>query len=156
MIRTNDYAKLSANAYDGSFIPRGYTLVDQSFNTESGFAAFAYRHVETGEIVIAIRGTELTDVGDLRADADIATGKLPQQYNDALAFYKDIARDNPNITISLTGHPLGGASADKEGRDASGRQTGEADAVMAITVEMKTDKRRSVDYFSGAVVEVSR
>jgi alpha-beta hydrolase superfamily lysophospholipase len=79
-----------------------YTRIDFSSITTDG---------SVGDIVIAIRGTQLSDSGDLVADGRIAAGQTPDQYYDAMAFYSAVKAENPNADISLTGHSLGGALA---------------------------------------------
>jgi hypothetical protein len=83
---------------------------------QSGFYGAAYQNVDTGEIVIAYRGTEPTqdafhDI--LGADVDIGTGDEHQQFVDALEFAKNVqdTYQGLGVDISVTGHSLGGGLA---------------------------------------------
>jgi dienelactone hydrolase len=83
---------------------------------QSGFYGAAYQNVDTGEIVIAYRGTEpniqaIRD--DLSADIDIGAGEEHPQFVDALAFAQQVNREfgGQNQAISVTGHSLGGGLA---------------------------------------------
>lgn len=80
------------------------------YSTNSGMQAAAYKNVNTGEIVIAYRGTEL-NADDLWQDIMIATGLAPSdQFADADKFYQAVQTQyGSNITI--TGHSLGGGLA---------------------------------------------
>ena len=114
MVTTNQYAELSDNVYNDSGVPFGWAKlnVPGGINPNSGFYASAYQNTATGEIVIAIRGTQLNDAGDLAADAQIAAGRVPDQYQDAAAFYDTVrAQYGDSANIALTGHSLGGALA---------------------------------------------
>ncbi|MFA9462605.1 DUF6792 domain-containing protein [Thiohalorhabdus methylotrophus] len=116
-----EYAKLSQVVYgDGEHTLESSGLKAQGWvdtgligvNPDSGFFAQAYR--KGNEVVIAYRGTEpaqdaLHDI--LGADVDIGTGDEHQQFVDALEFANQIDNqygDDPDIDISVTGHPLGG------------------------------------------------
>ncbi|WP_181882482.1 hypothetical protein, partial [Helicobacter didelphidarum] len=78
-----------------------YKLVEHCPNTDSGFSGTLFE--DLGEIdkstgkrkevskdskyILAIRGTEPSDTGDLKTDARMALGHIPQgQYNDMLRF----------------------------------------------------------------------
>jgi hypothetical protein len=81
----------------------------------TGFRAHVYHNEPTGEVVIAFAGTHLTDRGDLEAIRDIASGRLPWQFYDALAVYRTVKKFTEEkglrAEISFTGHSLGGALA---------------------------------------------
>ena len=118
MATTLDYAKLSQSVYQNTE-PEGWrTLpVDQPTGaSDSGFYGAAYQSTETGEIVIAYRGTEpWSDLYKdlLTTDGKIAAGAEDQQFVDALAFAKDVQDTYQGLgnEISVTGHSLGGGLA---------------------------------------------
>ena len=110
-----------------------YDLLDHCSNTESGFSATLFgekrkqTNKETKEIsytseygyinyVLAIRGTEPSNMGDINADMNLTIGKIPKkQYEDMLNFYIQCKTKYPNITkpksLNIAGHSLGGALA---------------------------------------------
>ena len=81
----------------------------------SGYQGTIYKNVETGDYVVAHRGTEFDRqlVKDGLVDLGMVTGKLNAQLPDALELTriaKEMAdRDNKELTV--TGHSLGGALA---------------------------------------------
>lgn len=87
----------------------GATIVDSRRVDSDGFYAIAY---DTGsEIVIAYRGTDgkLKDVlNGWGGGAGFWSG---DQQQHAMDFFQDVKAANPNKTISLTGHSLGGGLA---------------------------------------------
>ncbi|MEO5369630.1 MAG: hypothetical protein H7833_06085 [Magnetococcus sp. DMHC-1] len=75
----------------------------------SGFFGRAYKNRDSSEVIIAYRGTELTDFGDLNADRLIATGQIPEgQISQALLLFDDVSSVLGGKSIFLTGHSLGG------------------------------------------------
>jgi len=113
-IDRNVWEQLSVNVLmgDGSNV---CTVKDENGNpyyyAASGMVAAAYRNINTGEIVIAYRGTEDGDVQDFAQDLVIASGNIPQnQFNDAYDFYQAITTQYEN-NVTLTGYSLGGALA---------------------------------------------
>ena len=74
-----------------------------------GFYAAAFKNRVTGEIVIAMRGTEnrLNLIHDLELGAHF---QVPEAI-DATKFVEAVAAHNSNATITLTGHSLGGYAA---------------------------------------------
>ena len=122
MVTTNEYAQLSAAAYEsggaGSTNTNWIRLVNAP-PASPGFSASVYEKrtvnpvtgVISTEIVIAYRGTD--GPFDLVADAQLAfrAGQPPQQFNDALAYYNTIATQYGAANVSVTGHSLGGAMA---------------------------------------------
>ncbi len=60
-----------------------------------------FQNKETKEYTLAIRGTEPSDTGDLKTDARMALGYIPQgQYNDMLRFYNQCKAKYPTMTES--------------------------------------------------------
>ncbi|MDX9743436.1 MAG: DUF2974 domain-containing protein [Arcobacteraceae bacterium] len=96
-------------------LPDNYLALEIPFNFKDGFFAEAYRNTQTGEIVIANRGTEITDLGDLKADIQLALFKTTQQEEYAKQFVDAVAQyaSNPKNGITfnnvhIVGHSLGG------------------------------------------------
>ncbi len=79
----------------------------------SGFEAVSFQRGD--EIVISYAGTYPGQTGDLLADANLATGNNSEQLTQAIDYYLQVAAQvratNPNATITLTGHSLGGGLA---------------------------------------------
>ena len=117
----HDYYAISNAAYGGTpaqTIPTGYTLLSSESDNSTGFSAQAYLNSSTGNIVIAFRGTvpgnpfsEPTS-GDLIANDQALSGQYTGgQWGEAVAYVNQIATENPNFNIYLTGHSLGGLLA---------------------------------------------
>ncbi len=99
-----------------------YTVcgISTDFNYDSGFQGMLLQDNQTGEFVIAFRGTEPNQgLDELYNDLIIAdilymgTGRGPQQMKDAMDFVnkmKDLHGLNSTNT-TFTGHSLGGALA---------------------------------------------
>ncbi len=75
----------------------------------SGFYAATFQNTATGEIVIAYRGTN--GPFDAVADVQLVAGQVPQQFNEAKAYYDAVAKQYGAGNVSVTGHSLGGAMA---------------------------------------------
>ena len=108
-ILTRDYVALSSCVYKHGLVPEGYNLVD--YWDEAGFYGAAYSRLNSDDIVIAFRGTELTDRFDILEDIRIILNMALDQTEYAYSFYQQVKRIYSNATISLTGHSLGGALA---------------------------------------------
>ncbi|MCI0563015.1 MAG: hypothetical protein MN733_31445, partial [Nitrososphaera sp.] len=90
-VDTAEFTPRQANAFVDD--ATGYTLLNHQPNDPSGFSASVFRSNETGQIVIAFRGTEGSprdlDLGDIAADADIlVTGYARQQIVSAYNYYQ--------------------------------------------------------------------
>lgn len=105
----NTTANMSQNVYQNtsSTIDGWEPYVEQE-NEKTGFKATAYK--KDNDIIIAYRGTN--DSKDLTSDAQMAAGKLPEQYEDAEKFFKEISKNNPDCSVVVTGHSLGGSLAE--------------------------------------------
>ena len=76
----------------------------------SGFEAISFQR--GSEIVISYAGTYDKDLGgDQLANAGLATGFGSAQLRQAAEYYLQIKSANPNASITLTGHSLGGGLA---------------------------------------------
>ncbi len=123
MATLEEYAVLSAVVYQdarGPYnvnpLPPGWVEIAYSPNMENnpftdGFSAGAYQNLETGEIVIAFKGTDFLvgvnngqTAADLVADLGLATGAGSSQLREAALFYAQIKAANPDATITFTGH----------------------------------------------------
>lgn len=112
-----DYYSLqmfSLHAYsDSRNLPHGSKQIKPTeFNHYTGFMGKVYR-AESGELVIAFRGTELEDIKGrgLRNDINMACKILPAQLQNAFTMYKQVKKEYPNAKITLTGESLGGTLA---------------------------------------------
>ena len=56
--------------------------------------------------MVVFRGSD--DMGDLRVDHQMLSGKLPDQFQNAVDFMEQVKAQNPNKKIVVTGHSLGG------------------------------------------------
>lgn len=134
---TLDYAYLSKDAYiDRAGDVRqdkrqhihghDYRVLDYAA-TAVGFHATAYQRVDTGEVVIAFRGTDpdfkrhtLTTIQDVATDAIMVIDKVNVQEHDALAFVRKVQGEaaqwallhGHTAQVTVTGHSLGGTLAE--------------------------------------------
>jgi Ca2+-binding RTX toxin-like protein len=97
-------------------VPQGWTpffpVPDPStptFPTSAGFEAVSFTN--GSEIVISFAGTYDQSAADLFADAGLAMGGGSVQLTQAVDYYLQVKAANPNATITLTGHSLGGGLA---------------------------------------------
>ena len=124
MITPIEYALMAGHAYRTTRdeinwfpVPQGWTpffpVPDSStpnFPTTDGFEAMSFQHGD--EIVISFAGTYDKDItGDWAADIGLATGFGSAQLLQAADYYLKIKALNPDATITLTGHSLGGGLA---------------------------------------------
>jgi hypothetical protein len=70
-------------------------------------------------IIVGVRGTDLKDPGDLKADASLPFNSLKSisRYKKDAEFVRGIIRQFPSHQIFLTGHSLGGAIDNQLKRD---------------------------------------
>lgn len=87
--------------------------VIDTFSSEKGFFGVAFQQ-QNENIIIAFRGTD--DIADIKSDLQLGRQKeLPEQYADAVKFYKKIKTIYPEKRIIVTGHSLGGALSELVG-----------------------------------------
>jgi hypothetical protein len=93
-------------------------LLDTASDNTTGYFGAAYFNSRTKEVILVNRGTEPTDVRDLRTDAQMLLDQVPDQFDSAERFYDnirarilDLDPENPLLgaTLSITGHSLGGS-----------------------------------------------
>lgn len=144
-----DYLKLSKIVYGGEFYfeLKNYRLKETDFgdlkikkcvdsllskngnedfyaykNEESGFVGNVFENIQTGELVIAYRGTERIGLGenvsdisammkDVATDMNLITCNFDMQFEYAWEFYKAVKKQNPKRKIVIVGQSLGGALA---------------------------------------------
>jgi len=116
MVSKLDYAMLSRAAYadNSAEVPKDWEIIATRENNATDFAATAFRNTKTDEIVLAYRGTDSTwkNTTDwTQNNLTIAFHHVPNQFDDALSFYNEVAGANKDKTISVTGHSLGGILA---------------------------------------------
>jgi hypothetical protein len=130
-IKSTDYALLAQDSYKDREVNEDvvlggitYRVKDHVDNPKTGFQATAYRRVDTGEVVIAYRGTEFDrePVHDGVVDAGMALAGVNAQVRDADAFTRrvldkaktDAEKSNQPLNVTVTGHSLGGTLAELE------------------------------------------
>ncbi len=90
----------------------GYKIIGTFDDQETGYYGIAFKNRETGEIVIANRGTE--DTYDLLADAELVAKTVPEQFISMSTFMNELIEDGiitKSDYIIMTGHSLGGAES---------------------------------------------
>ena len=88
-------------------------------NTLTGFYGVAHENVDTQEVVVALRGTSLTDGGDIATGLQIGIGSIvthgtniPNQFRDAYDFYNTVsnyATESGLYKPIVAGHSLAGS-----------------------------------------------
>ena len=104
------YSVLADSAYNREYqeLPRGVTRADD-YEAEYGDMAKVYR-VKDDKMVIAYKGTDVTNMSDLVADGAIVTGteKMNNKFTRAKSLFDKVRQHHPEHQITLTGHSLGG------------------------------------------------
>ena len=98
-----------------NLIPKNWHEMAAKDNKKTGFQAAAFYN--NGKIVIAICGSNIISLKDIKNDVQMGLNRLPTQYTDAHEFYQEIKRDFPNNEIIFTGHSLGGSLAQLMGNE---------------------------------------
>ena len=113
-----DYAMLAEDAYSEEetlqMIARaGWTRIWRTSERATGFACALYRKGETPDHVLAYRGTNPTEFGDLVADIGIGLRRLTPQFVLALSSFGTAAfhAGGDQKIVGVCGHSLGGALA---------------------------------------------
>ena len=144
-----DYLKLAKIVYGGEFYLelKKYMLKEVTFNNlkirkyidsllskngnenffaykndESGFVGNLFENTQTGELVVAYRGTERPGLGenvsdfnafmkDVGTDISLMTCDFDMQFEYAWEFYKAVKKQYPKRKIVIVGQSLGGALA---------------------------------------------
>lgn len=119
-------AFLSDQVYKEKFADAGaWKVVDSYVDPNTGFQGAAYLNRVTNKVVVAFRGTDLSERNDLRANTNIAGFKgdiFDRQVGGARELIERVQKSYPNTGVSLTGHSLGGAIAQVVGSE-SGLET---------------------------------
>ena len=95
------HAQNARGAYTGQGAP-GFSI-NKTFSYGSGLEAFLFEG-ENGQQVLAIKGTELNDWGDLETNWGQSLGNIGEQYSDLTRLSQDLAGEN----FTIAGHSLGG------------------------------------------------
>lgn len=120
MVSDIEYALMAGVAYRSTRdqvnrfpLPGVWAEVPSSYKIlPSGFEAVSFQRDK--EIVISFAGTNPSSIidPDWIANLDLATGLVcAQQLKEAADYYLAVKKDNPGVTISFTGHSLGGGLA---------------------------------------------
>lgn len=128
-LSSTDYALLSQDAYHDPVLNKSkqlggveYEAIDVANNPHTGFQATAYKRIDTGEVVIAYRGTEFDrePVHDGGVDAGMVLTGVNLQTADSEAFTQrvlekarlDADLHHRPLQVTVTGHSLGGTLAE--------------------------------------------
>ena len=127
-----EYARLSDDSYNDrskEFTSRDpvtlkgsnvqYTVLAVVNNPKTDYQGTAYRRVDTGEVVIAHRGTE-PNAKDAKTDASMVFNGRNSQLDDAVQFTERVMalakqeaeKKGQPLSVSITGHSLGGTLAE--------------------------------------------
>ena len=111
-----DYLAFSQYAYQAGsvVIPAGFSLLGPPISTPGGLNAVVFIDRVTKQIVIAFRGTDVSNAQDLQSDYAIWKDRLPQAFTDAAVLVATLRNNRAyaGYTLDVTGHSLGGAEAE--------------------------------------------
>ncbi|RYE43279.1 MAG: DUF2974 domain-containing protein [Hyphomicrobiales bacterium] len=130
-LKSTDYALLAQDSYNDRDLKKSvllgdvvYRIFNHADNPRTGFQATAYQRIDTGEVVIAYRGTEFEReaLSDGGVDAGMALAGVNAQAADAQAFTQrvlaqakaDALKNGTPLSVTVTGHSLGGTLAELE------------------------------------------
>ena len=110
---------LSKDSYEENVnnLPSNYVYnAELSIELDSGFKANVYYNETTQKYTVAFRGTDANIQGDIKCDVQMATGEIPDQFDQAKGFMESLALpENGGITADqiemITGHSKGGSLA---------------------------------------------
>lgn len=134
MATTQEYAYLAEHVYDTKILVgvrqpdeqkkytiggKNYLVLEHASNLKNGYQGTIYQDVNSGEIIVAHRGTESPT--DAKVDALMINSRTNIQAEDAIALTKHAQeyaefqhRQNPKLQtpqVTTTGHSLGGTLA---------------------------------------------
>ena len=118
-------ALFSLAAYTGKFSVAGYSNIDLSSADSGLIEAVAGVSLNNEYVVLSFKGTDFSNIEDLKADASFltpsgaATSEFKEYTYSAASILKYVYEMYPDADIILTGHSLGGAIAQVLG-DVSG------------------------------------
>jgi pimeloyl-ACP methyl ester carboxylesterase len=106
-VSTQAYKTNPASSVDGFRLLRATTTIN------------AYINDAQKVIIIGVRGTEVKDPGDLKADASLPFNQLKSmsRYTRDAEFVRSVLAQYPGHQVFLTGHSLGGAIDNQLKRD---------------------------------------
>ena len=134
MASTQEYANLAEHAYKDLAVGvrspdrpekltiggHDYYVLEHASNPQTGYQGTIYQDINSGEIIVAHRGTK--DGTDIGADIDMVRSKTNNQINDAMRLvehakthaeqWHDKNPNQPYPALSTTGHSLGGTLAE--------------------------------------------
>ena len=126
-ISDTDYALLAQDSYktreNNTKVELGgvdYRVMDHMNDPITGYQGTAYQRVDTGEVVIAHRGTEQVVRDGVITDGGMVLTGLNLQMHDADTFSKRVIAEakseaekgNYPLNVTVTGHSLGGTLAE--------------------------------------------
>jgi hypothetical protein len=126
-IDTETYALLSQDSYNAhkphqvvTIAGVDYKVLDQTSDPVTGYQGVAYRRDDTGEVVIAHRGTEQIIRDGVLTDGGMVFAGTNLQTHDAMAFTQRVIEEakrkseerNQPLNVTVTGHSLGGTLAE--------------------------------------------
>ena len=114
-----EYAQIADQVYNDqtSFVLAGWVCqrfkMDKPFFKggsllSDGFQGGSFYKRETNQLVIGLKGTVPSMASDLMADLRIATQRIPNQADTAMTHVEQWRQVQPDATVSLVGHSLGG------------------------------------------------